>query len=138
MTKIYCARWVLPDATDVLTGGAVAVEGERVAAVGVRDEVLRSFPSARFEDFGEGAILPGLVNCHTHLELTALRGFLDAEEHDLARWLRKLTVAGLERMTAGDLYVWAAWGAAEVLRAGEACVGDARDGAVNDVRSLAA
>ena len=137
MTKIYCARWVLPDATDVLTGGAVAVEGERVAAVGVRDEVLRSFPSARVEDFGEAAILPGLVNCHTHLELTALRGFLDAEEHDFARWLRKLTVARLERMTADDLYVSAAWGAVEALRAGVTCVGDASDGAVNAVRALA-
>jgi cytosine/adenosine deaminase-related metal-dependent hydrolase len=111
MTKIYCARWVLPITSEPIRDGAVAVEGTRVAGVGPRAEVLGRSPSASVEELGEAALLPGFVNCHTHLELTAMRGFLESEEGDFFAWLRKLTVARNERMSADDLYVSAAWGA---------------------------
>ena len=44
--------------------GAVLVEGEQIRAVLRRDEVP---PDAQIEDFGEAAILPGLVDSHAHL-----------------------------------------------------------------------
>src|SRR3989440_4795630 len=113
MTKIYSARRVLPVASEPIEFGAVAVEGARIAGVGARAEVAARFPSAEVEDFGEAAILPGFVNCHTHLELTAMRGFLEAEEGNFFAWLRKVTAARRERMTADDLQTSAAWGAVE-------------------------
>src|SRR5919202_424618 len=118
MTKIYSARWVLPVVSEPFEGGAVAVEGTRVAGVGARAQLAERFPSAEMVDLGEAAILPGFVNCHTHLELTAMRGFLEPEEGDFFAWLRKITVARRERMTPEDLYASAAWGAAEAARAG--------------------
>src|SRR5947209_12998554 len=127
MTKIYSARWVLPIVTEPMECGAVAVAGTRVAGVGARAEVAARFPEAEVEDFGEAAIMPGFVNCHTHLALTAMRGFLEAEEGDFFAWLRKLTVARRERMTPDDIEASAAWGAVEAARAGIACVGDASD-----------
>jgi cytosine/adenosine deaminase-related metal-dependent hydrolase len=136
MTKIYCARWVLPVTSDTIRDGAVAVEGTRVAGVGPRAEVLERFPSAEVEELGEAALLPGFVNCHTHLELTAMRGFLEPEEGDFFAWLRKLTLARSERMTADDLYVSAAWGAVEAARAGVTCVGDASDSGATTMRAL--
>ena len=136
MTKLYSARWVLPMTGAPVEGGAVAVAGEAVAGVGTRGELAARFPSAAEEDFGEAVILPGLVNCHSHLELTAMRGFLEPEEGDFDAWLKKLTRARLERMTEDDLYVSAAWGAAEAARAGVTCVGDASDGARHVVRAL--
>ena len=93
MTKIYSARWVLPITSEPFEDGAVAVEGTRVAGLGGRAEVASRFPSAEVVDFGEAAILPGFVNCHTHLELTAMRGFLEAEEGHFFAWLRKVTFA---------------------------------------------
>ncbi|MFL6255077.1 MAG: amidohydrolase family protein [Pyrinomonadaceae bacterium] len=136
MTKIYCARWVLPISDEPIREGAVAVEGTRVAAVGPRALVSERFPSAEVEELGEAAILPGFVNCHTHLELTAMRGFLEPEEGDFFAWLRKVTVSRNERMSADDLYVSAAWGAIEAARAGVTCVGDASDSGVTTMRAL--
>src|SRR5215213_2926188 len=122
MTKIYCARWVLPILSGPIEGGAVAVEGTRVAFVGARAEVEERYPSAAVEDLGEAVILPGFINCHTHLELTAMRGFLEPEEGNFLAWLRRVTVARGEVLSAEDLYVSAAWGAVEAARAGVTCV----------------
>jgi cytosine/adenosine deaminase-related metal-dependent hydrolase len=137
MTKLYCARRVLPIVAEPFEDGAVAVDGETIVAVGARAEVAEQFPGAEVEDFGEAAVLPGFVNCHTHLELTAMRGFLEAEEGDFFAWLRKLTLARMLRMTEDDIYVSAAWGAAEALRAGVTAVGDASDAGAAVMRALA-
>jgi 5-methylthioadenosine/S-adenosylhomocysteine deaminase len=136
MTKIYCARWVLPITAEPIRDGAVAVEGTRVAAVGPRALVEARFPSAEVEELGEAVILPGFVNCHTHLELTAMRGFLEPEEGDFFAWLRKVTSSRNERMSAEDRYVSAAWGAVEAARAGVTCVGDASDSGATTMRAL--
>lgn len=125
MTKIYSARWVMPLFTETIEDAAIAVEGSRIVRVGSRAQVVAQFADASLEDFGEAAILPGFVNCHTHLELTAMRGFLEPEERDFAEWLKKLTLARMFKMTPDDLYVSAVWGAIEAARAGVTCVGDA-------------
>jgi cytosine/adenosine deaminase-related metal-dependent hydrolase len=136
MTKLYSARWVLPVASPPVENGAVAVEDSRIAAVGTLDELAALFPEALVRDFGEAAILPGFVNAHSHLELTAMRGYLEREEGDFFAWLKKLTIARLERMTPDDLYVSAAWGVVEAARAGVTCVGDASDAATASIRAL--
>src|SRR5918912_3294414 len=136
MTKIYCARWVLPITAGPIRDGAVAVEGSRIAGVGARAEVVERFPAASVEELGEAAVLPGFVNCHTHLELTAMRGFLEAEEGDFFAWLRKVTASRNERMSKEDLYVSAAWGAVEAARAGVTCVGDASDSGATTMHAL--
>src|SRR4029450_11315344 len=81
-------------------------------------------------------ILPGLINTHTHLELTALRGYLENEERDFFAWLRKLTIARLELMTPDDIRVSATWGACEAVRAGVTCVDDASDSALMSMLAL--
>lgn len=136
MTKLYSARWVLPIVSEPIEHGSVAVDGSRIAGVGAHERLREEFPEAEAEDFGEAAILPGFVNCHTHLELTAMRGFLESEDGDFTAWLRKLTVARDERMTPDDLYVSAAWGAIEAVRAGVTTVGDASDAAQTTMRAL--
>jgi cytosine/adenosine deaminase-related metal-dependent hydrolase len=136
MTTIYSARWVLPVSSPPIEHGAVAVDGPLIVAVGSAEEIVARFPGARVESFGESAILPGLINTHTHLELTALRGYLENEEHDFFAWLRKLTLARLERMTADDIRVSATWGACEAMRAGVTCVGDASDAAMMSMLAL--
>src|SRR6185369_15255610 len=78
-TKIYASRF-----------GAVAVSGTQIVGVGSQSDLVARFPEARVEDFGEALILPGLVNTHTHLELTVMRGYL--EDEDFFGWLRKLTL----------------------------------------------
>ncbi len=136
MTTLYSARWVVPVATPPIADAAVAVAGERIVGVGPLEEVKQRFPEAIINDFGEAAIIPGLVNAHSHLELTVMRGFLEDVEHDFFAWLKKLTVARLERMTADDLYVSAAWGACEAARAGVTCFADASDAGSESMKAL--
>ena len=136
MTTIYSARWVLPVSAAAIEHGAVAVEGRLIAGVGPTAEIVAKFPGAKIESLGEAVILPGLVNVHTHLELTALRGYLEKEETDFFAWLRKLTIARMERMTPDDTRVSATWGACEAVRAGITYVGDASDSALLSMQAL--
>jgi cytosine/adenosine deaminase-related metal-dependent hydrolase len=137
MMKLYCARSVMPITSKPIDDGAVAVEDSRIAGVGERAALAARFPEASVEDFGEAVIMPGFVNAHSHLELTAMRGFLEAEEGDFPAWLKKLTIARQERMTPDDLCVSATCGALEAARAGITCVGDASDAASASMRALA-
>jgi cytosine/adenosine deaminase-related metal-dependent hydrolase len=134
--KIYTAHWVLPVATAPLPGGAVAVSGDRIVGVGPANELHSKYPDATVEDFGESAIVPGLVNCHTHLELTVMRGYLEDVEHDFFSWLRKLTIARMTQMSADDLYDSALWGVAEAARAGITCVGDASSAGISSLAAV--
>ncbi len=136
MARIYAARWIVPVASAPIENGALAVEGARIVGVGRCDEITAMFREARVENLGEAIILPGLVNTHTHLELTAMRGYLEKEETDFFEWLRKLTIARLQVLTADDLQVSATWGACEAVRAGITCVDDASDSASTSMQAL--
>ncbi len=121
--KILAANYVLPIAGSPIDRGAVAVEGSEIRAVGTCDELREQFPDAEFEDFGEAAILPGFVNCHSHLEITSMRGALDDVEHEFSSWLLKLN--GLrEGFSEDDIRSSALAGAKEGAEAGVTCFGD--------------
>ena len=135
MTVIYSARWVLPIIAAPIQDGAVAIEGSTIIAVGPRLQLLRDFPNATVNEFVDAVILPGLVNTHSHLELTVMRGFLEKEEPDFFAWLGKLTAARL-RMTDEDLFVSATWGAIEAARAGITTLGDSSSIATHSMRAM--
>jgi len=136
MIKIYSARWVIPVFSAVTEDGALAVEGSKIIAVGPIETIRQRFPEAPAEHFHDSVIIPGLINAHTHLELTAMRGYLENEETNFFAWLRKLTLARLELMTSDDIHVSAIWGACEAARAGITAVGDASDSAASSMRAL--
>jgi cytosine/adenosine deaminase-related metal-dependent hydrolase len=121
--KILAADYVLPVSSDPISNGAVAIDGSRITAVGTRSEVVQQFPGAEVSDYGAAAILPGFVNCHSHLEITAMRGALDSVEHDFRSWLLKLNEirAGL---SPEEIERCAVIGATEGARAGVTCFGD--------------
>lgn len=52
--------------TGILTNAAVAIEGERIAAVGPQDQLERTYPTATRIDCDRGVLMPGLVDSHTH------------------------------------------------------------------------
>jgi 5-methylthioadenosine/S-adenosylhomocysteine deaminase len=54
---------------------ALAVQGDTVVAIGETTSVLQQFPQAQLIDGKGKAILPGLINCHAHLDATLARGF---------------------------------------------------------------
>jgi aminodeoxyfutalosine deaminase len=134
--KIYTANWVLPIVSEPIEQGAVVVDGAHIEKIGTRAEVFAAFPDINVEDFGEAAILPGFINCHSHLELTAMRGFLASEEGHFHAWLKKLTAARQNRMNEEDLYVSAACGVVEALRSGITCLGDSSSVGATAMRAM--
>ncbi len=54
---------------------ALAVEGDRIAAIGPTDAILKKYPNADVYDGRGKALFPGLINCHAHLAATLARGF---------------------------------------------------------------
>ena len=64
----------------VILNGAVAVEGNKIMAVGKSKELSQNFGSHEVIDAGKGIIMPGLVNAHSHLFAMYSRG-LGADGH---------------------------------------------------------
>lgn len=122
--KILSAEYILPISSEPVRNGAVAIDGERIAAVGTCEDVFEKFPFSEREHLGNVVILPGFVNCHSHLEITAMRGFLDSVEHDFYAWLIKLTKTRGETLSDADVEIAAIAGALEGARAGVTCFGD--------------
>ncbi len=122
--KILSADWLLPISSEPFSDGAIAIDGTKIIAVGTKDELTEKFPDAAQENFGEAVIMPGFVNCHSHLEITAMRGFLDDVEEDFYSWLMKLTVTRAEKLSDEDIETAAIFGALEGARAGVTCFGD--------------
>jgi len=54
---------------------ALAVEGDKIVAIGATDTVLRTYPNADVYDGRGKALLPGLINCHAHMAAVLARGF---------------------------------------------------------------
>jgi 5-methylthioadenosine/S-adenosylhomocysteine deaminase len=54
---------------------ALAVAGDKIAAIGPTDTLLGTYPNADVYDGRGKAVLPGLINCHMHLAATLQRGF---------------------------------------------------------------
>jgi cytosine/adenosine deaminase-related metal-dependent hydrolase len=115
-TWTLTARWVFPVAAPPLERGLVTVAGERVAAVephGARRADV---------DLGDAAVLPGLVNAHTHLDLTGLRG-LAPPSPDFTGWLRQV-IAHRRARPPEQVRADIAAGLAESLRFGTTLLGD--------------
>jgi cytosine/adenosine deaminase-related metal-dependent hydrolase len=105
--------------------GWVAIDRGRVVSYGASDRVDGSVADARDVDLGNVAILPGLVNAHTHLELSYLRGRVPRAESFVA-WIR--SVMTFRRSSpdpkAPEVLDGVAEGIAEAIRCGTAAVGD--------------
>jgi len=102
---VFTAGWIVPVDGAPLRNGRVAVRNGRVLWVGDAGESGQ--PPGPLHDLGTGVLLPGLVNAHCHLELSHLRGRLDAS-NGFVPWVRALVGARTEdteeavRKRAGD------------------------------------
>src|SRR5215471_2864037 len=67
----YRAAWILPIDRPPIRGGVVTIDRDVIVSVGEHD-------GGAVEDLGSVAIMPGLVNAHTHLELSWMRGRVPA------------------------------------------------------------
>ncbi len=118
---LYRADWVLPVTAPVLVNAAVAVAGERIVAVGPVSKLASSYAEAEVVDLGRAIVMPGFVNCHSHLEYTTFRGILDDSE--FGDWILQL-VDVKASLTPEEYLHSARLGAAETVSSGITTVAD--------------
>src|SRR6266581_6294989 len=103
--------------------GAVLVDANgRIAAVGPNAGVPtpRGVQSIEFRD---AELLPGLINCHTHLELTHLGGGVQHEEAEFLTWIRR--IRELKEATSAEAFYEAALaGVRDCWARGVTCVAE--------------
>ncbi len=120
---IITADHILPIADKPIKNGAIVVHGNLITAVGEISKIVEEYREDEMIDLGNCAVLPGFVNCHSHLEITVMRGALDSVEHDFRSWLLKLN--GLRgSLSEEQIMTSAIAGAIEAVRSGVTCMGD--------------
>lgn len=127
------AAIVLPVTSPPIDGGALVINGTFIEAVGNYRDIRRQCPSTLVEDLGDVVLMPGLVNAHTHLELTRLRDAIP-DGLDFVSWLMEL-VRQKRRLSRDELVASTRQGIAESIACGVTAVGDivTSDGAMEAV-----
>ena len=116
MSRVVSADWVIPVEGEPIREGAVAIRDDgRIAAVGSSADLGAG------EAFPGCVILPGFVNCHSHLEYAVYAGFGDGL--GFSSWIG-LHVGRKSLLEVEDMRAIATDGAHECLRSGITTVGD--------------
>jgi len=118
---IYRGDWVLPVSSPLIADGALAVSGERILGVGPSAEIRAAYPSASVVDMGPDVLMPGFVDCHSHLEYTSFRGIVD--DLEFGDWLIKL-VDMKAALTPEEYLVSARLGSVEAISSGITTLAD--------------
>ncbi|HEY1057579.1 MAG TPA: TRZ/ATZ family hydrolase [Limnobacter sp.] len=71
---------------EVLENTCVLIEQDQIKGVGGREELTRAYPQATLVELPHQALMPGLINCHTHAAMNLLRGA--ADDLALHDWLQ--------------------------------------------------
>lgn len=121
----YHAAWVYPVAGEPIADGTLIIEADRIVWVGPRAARRLSAP-VREVELGSVLLTPGLVNAHTHLDLTVLRGLLDGEP--FFEWIRSV-VAARDLLSPQETLDSALLGIVEGLQGGVTTYADTAPGA---------
>ena len=100
----------------IIRDASIAVSGQSIVALGPRGEVEPGIEATRTVDAGGCFIFPGLVNTHTHLYQTLLKGLGD--DMPLMEWIDACTLPSIPHLTPRMCYVAACVGCLESLRSG--------------------
>ncbi|MBT5296988.1 MAG: amidohydrolase family protein [Rhodospirillaceae bacterium] len=103
------------DNREIIEGGAVAISGDRIVAVGTSDDLRRQFPDMETLDATGKAVMPGFMNSHTHAVLLVLRGTVEDMSGDaIFGYMTPISFA----MTDDERRALARLGCLEAIRSG--------------------
>ena len=106
-------------AQPLLKDAYVAVEGTAIASVGT------TRPQGEFDRVVDGAgqvLMPGLINCHTHVPMTLMRGY--GGGCDLQHWLQEYIFPAEAKLDERAVAAGTALGLAEMIATGTTCIVD--------------
>jgi 5-methylthioadenosine/S-adenosylhomocysteine deaminase len=125
------ADWILKNAVVVtmdgedrlFPSGAVAVRGDSIVGVGPESEIAAAFEAAETLDCRGQVLIPGLVNAHTHVPMTLLRGLADDLRLDV--WLLGYMMPVEREFVSPDFCrLGTLLACAEMIRGGVTCFAD--------------
>lgn len=118
---LLCEQYVLPITSEPLQNAAVLVRDGIIRDIGSIEMLKLRYPEEKSTDFGKAALIPGLIDLHTHLENAAMRGIV----HDVpyATWIMSILDKSA-KMDVGDWYYSALMGGLEALSSGITCIAD--------------
>ena len=100
MSFILADGWLITmnERREILERGSVCVENDRIVAVGSRQQLQQQYPGAEIVDCSGRIVMPGMVNTHTHLFQTLLKGLGD--DMVLKKWFTCMTGPSAVHLTA--------------------------------------
>jgi 5-methylthioadenosine/S-adenosylhomocysteine deaminase len=118
MSFIFADAWLITmnERREVLESASVCVENDRIVAVSTRQDLQKRFPTAETVDCRGRILMPGMVNTHTHLFQTLLKGLGD--DMVLKKWFTCMTGPSGVHLTPDDAHVAALHGCVESIRSG--------------------
>ena len=117
--QLITARWVIPiePADTVLDNHSIAIKSDRIVDILPREAARARYPDARERHLPEHAVIPGLVNLHTHAAMSLFRGM--ADDLPLMQWLQEsIWPAEGKHVSAAFVRDGTLLAAAEMLRGG--------------------
>jgi 5-methylthioadenosine/S-adenosylhomocysteine deaminase len=124
MSFIFADGWLITmnDRRKILERGSVAVDGDRITAIGSRRQLEEQYPGAEVIYCSDRIVMPGMVNTHTHMFQTLLKGLGD--DMVLKKWFTCMTGPSGVHLTAPDAHAAALHGCVESIRSGVTTVVD--------------
>ncbi len=116
---IISARWIIPVEPEgqVLSGHSVVVHDGKILALLPTDDATTRYDAAEHVKLPGHALIPGLVNLHTHAAMTLLRGLSD--DLPLMRWLQEhIWPAEAKHVSEQFVHDGSVLACAEMLRGG--------------------
>ncbi len=113
----------MDEAMHIHEPGALAVSGDSILAVGTETEIKTAYPdTAQFDCRGK-VLMPGMVNAHTHVPMTLLRGLADDLRLDV--WLMGYMMPVEREFVCPDFVrLGTQLACAELIRSGVTCFAD--------------
>lgn len=115
------ASFVLPISSEPIAKGAILVRDGKIIDIGSQELLRLRYPEEEVRDFGKSALMPGLIDLHTHVENAVMRGAV----HDVpyTTWVMSTLEIG-SKMAVADWYDSAVLGGLEALSSGITCIAD--------------
>jgi len=117
-SSVHRAGWIIADKNTILKNAYIKIQNGYITEIGKG----RTTPNSNEIDYGEGVILPGLVNAHTHLELTALKDSVRTK-NGFHAWVKEL-IEKRANLDPKTLKEGAASGIRDLLSSGCAVAGE--------------
>jgi len=107
-------------AREIKENASIVINGSQITEIGSADEIRTQFPDARYMDGKGKVVMPGLINCHTHIAMSLQKGITMAVPDGLYRVMWPVEKV----LTPEDIYTGALIGGAEALLGGSTTIVD--------------